>query len=177
MGRAGYWLGRAHEALGNEAEAAEAYALGAQYQSSFLRTARAGTRRPAGRPGVPRRGGFRQLARAEFTTSSVFHAALLLYEAGERDLSERFLTHLTESLSREEAGMLGDFALELGDAHVALRIAKRAAQNGHEIMRAYYPSPIWPKATGPSMPRSPCRSRGASPSSTPASSATRAPWA
>jgi hypothetical protein len=35
MGRAGYWLGRAHEALGNEAEAAEAYALGAQYQSSF----------------------------------------------------------------------------------------------------------------------------------------------
>jgi soluble lytic murein transglycosylase len=35
--------------------------------------------------------------------------------------------------------MLGDFALELGDAHVALRIAKRAAQNGHEIMRAYYP--------------------------------------
>jgi soluble lytic murein transglycosylase len=51
---------------------------------------------------------------AEFTTSSVFHAALLLYEAGERDLSERFLTHLTESLSRHEAGMLGDFALELG---------------------------------------------------------------
>jgi soluble lytic murein transglycosylase len=34
---------------------------------------------------------------------------------------------------------LGDFALELGDPHIALRIAKRAAQNGHEIMRAYYP--------------------------------------
>jgi soluble lytic murein transglycosylase len=35
MGRAGYWLGRTHEALGNEADAAEAYALGARYQSSF----------------------------------------------------------------------------------------------------------------------------------------------
>jgi soluble lytic murein transglycosylase len=90
------------------------------------------------RPSSPRRT-FGNWRTAEFTTSSVFHAALLLYEAGERDLSERFLTHLTESLSREEAGMLGDFALELGDAHVALRIAKRAAQNGHEIMRAYYP--------------------------------------
>ena len=76
---------------------------------------------------------------ASFTTSTVFHAALLLYEAGERDLAERFLTHLTEGLSRTDAGRLGDFALELGDPHIALGIAKRAAQNGHEIMRAYYP--------------------------------------
>jgi soluble lytic murein transglycosylase len=35
MGRAGYWLGRAHQAAGNAAAAAEAYALGARYQSSF----------------------------------------------------------------------------------------------------------------------------------------------
>jgi soluble lytic murein transglycosylase len=35
MGRAGYWLGRTHEALGDEEAAAEAYALGARYQSSF----------------------------------------------------------------------------------------------------------------------------------------------
>jgi soluble lytic murein transglycosylase len=139
MGRAGYWLGRAHEALGNEAEAAEAYALGAQYQSSFygqLAQERGGL--PVD-PAFLAEETFGDWRTAEFTTSTVFHAALLLYEAGERDLSERFLTHLTEGLSRQEAGMLGDFALELGDAHVALRIAKRAAQNGHEIMRAYYP--------------------------------------
>ena len=49
------------------------------------------------------------------------------------------MTHLTESLSRQEAGQLGDFALGIGDVHVALRIAKRAALAGHEIMRPYYP--------------------------------------
>jgi soluble lytic murein transglycosylase len=139
VGRAGYWLGRTHEALGNEAEAAEAYALGAQYQSSFYgQLAQERGDLPVD-PAFLGDEDFGNWRGAEFTTSSVFHAALLLYEAGERNLAERFLTHLTESLSREEAGMLGDFALELGDAHIALRIAKRAAQNGYEIMRAYYP--------------------------------------
>ena len=46
--------------------------------------------------------------------------------------------------------MLGDFALELGDPHRALRIAKRAAQGGHEIMRAYYP--VVPALTGAELP-------------------------
>jgi soluble lytic murein transglycosylase len=92
MGRAGYWLGRAHEALGNEAEAAEAYALGAQYQSSFygqLAQERGGL--PVD-PAFLAEETFGDWRAAEFTTSTVFHAALLLYEAGERDLSERFLT-------------------------------------------------------------------------------------
>jgi soluble lytic murein transglycosylase len=139
MGRAGYWLGRAYEALGNADAAAEAYALGAEYQSSFY------GQLAAERGGLPVDPDFLadedygNWMQASFTTSEVFHAALLLYEAGERDLSERFLTHLTESLTREEAGMLGDFALDIGDAHIALRIAKRAAQSGFEIMRAYYP--------------------------------------
>ncbi|MCU4651624.1 lytic transglycosylase domain-containing protein [Roseibacterium sp. SDUM158016] len=139
MGRAGYWLGRTHEAMGNATAAAEAYALGAEYQSSFY------GQLAAERGGLPMDPAF--LAEedygpwrsASFTSSEVFHAALLLYEAGEEDLAERFLTHLTETLSRAEAGMLGDFALELGNPHIALGIAKRAAQNGYEIMRAYYP--------------------------------------
>lgn len=139
MGRAGYWLGRTHEALGNEDEAAEAYALGARYQSSFYGQLAAERGDIAVDPNFLANEDFGNWRSADFAASSVFHAALLLYEAGERDLSERFLTHLTESLSRDEAGMLGDFALELGDAHIALRIAKRAAQNGYEIMRAYYP--------------------------------------
>jgi len=139
MGRAGYWLGRAHEAAGNADAAAEGYALGAQYQSSFYGQLAA---ERGGLPSDPRfladedYGDWRQ---ASFTGSDVFHAGLLLYEAGQDALAERFLAHLTESLSREEAGQLGDFALEIGDPHIALRVAKRAAQNGYEIFRAYYP--------------------------------------
>jgi len=139
MGRAGYWLGRAHEAAGNEDAAAEAYALGARYQSSFY------GQLAADRGGVPVDptflgdevyGDWRQ---AGFTGSTVFHAALLMYEAGETGLAARFLTHLSESLTREEAGMLGDFVLSLGDPYMAVLIGKRVAQSGLEIMRPYYP--------------------------------------
>ena len=139
LGRAGYWLGRANEAAGNAEAAAAAYALGAQYQSSFygqLAQERGGLDVDPAFLGAEAYGDWRQ---AGFTGSTVFHAALLYYEAGQDWPAERFLTHLTESLTREEAGMLGDFALDLGDPHIALRIAKRAARGGHEIMRPYYP--------------------------------------
>jgi soluble lytic murein transglycosylase len=139
MGRAGYWLGRAQEALGNQSAAAEAYALGAQYQSSFygqLAAERGGLPTDPAFLGQEDFGDWRQ---AEFLHSSVFVAALLLLEAEEIDLAERFWTHLTESLSRQDAGRLANMVLELGQPHVALMIAKRAASAGHEIMRAYYP--------------------------------------
>lgn len=139
VGRAGYWLGRAYEAVGNAEAAAEAYALGAQYQSSFygqLAQERGGL--PVD-PTFTGREDFGDWRSAEFTTSSVFHAGLLLYEAGQDWPAERFLTHLTESLERVDAGRLGDIALALNEPHLALRIAKRAAQSGYEIMRAYYP--------------------------------------
>lgn len=139
VGRAGYWLGRAHEAAGNTEAAASAYELGAQFQSSFygqLAAERGGFQTDPTFMGNENYGDWRQ---ASFTGSEIFHAGLLLYEAGQGDLAERFLTHLTESLDRAEAGQLGDFALEIGDPHIALGIAKRAAQAGFEIMRPYYP--------------------------------------
>jgi soluble lytic murein transglycosylase len=83
VGRAGYWLGRTHEALGNAEAAAEAYALGARYQSSFygqLAAERGGLPVDPLFLGDEDFGDWRQ---ASFTSSTVFHAALLLYEAGE----------------------------------------------------------------------------------------------
>jgi len=139
VGRAGYWLGRAHEAAGNSAAAREAYALGAQYQSSFygqLAAERGGIDTDPAFLGAESYPSWRS---QDFIDSTVLQAALTLYQAGERDLAERFLTHLAESLDREGTGSLGDLAFDLGDPHIALRIAKRAAQAGNEIMRAYYP--------------------------------------
>lgn len=153
LGRAGYWLGRAHEAAGNASAAAQAYALGARYQSSFY------GQLAAERGGLPvdpaflARESFGDWRQAAFTRSSVFHAGRLLIEARQDWPAERFLTHLTESLNRTEAGQLGDFALEIGDHHIALRIAKRAAEAGHEIMRAYYP--VVPALVGANLPAPP----------------------
>ncbi|MEL6954897.1 MAG: lytic transglycosylase domain-containing protein [Pseudomonadota bacterium] len=139
LGRAGYWLGRAHEADGNADAAAEAYALGATYQSSFYGQLAAERADLAPDPAFLGNEQFGPWRQADFINSSVLQAALTLYQGGEIDMAERFLTHLTESLEREQAGSLGELAFDLGSPHIALRIAKRAAQAGDEIMRAYYP--------------------------------------
>ncbi|WP_299813825.1 lytic transglycosylase domain-containing protein [uncultured Jannaschia sp.] len=139
-GRAGYWLGRALEASGDLAGAGTAYAAGARYQTSFygqLAAARGNL------PADPRLAGtetFPPLDETSFADSSVLAAARLLGGMGEQNLAERFLTHLAEGLQREEIGTLIDVALdELEDPHVALLIAKRAAQAGHELHRGYFP--------------------------------------
>jgi soluble lytic murein transglycosylase len=134
----GYWLGRTHEALGNEAEAAEAYALGAQYQSSFYgQLARNAAALPPTRPSLPMRisaigaGGVHDIVGLPRRASSI----------RSRGTEPRgTLPHPSDRKPvAQEAGHAGRFRAGTGDAHVALRIAKRAAQNGYEIMRAYYP--------------------------------------
>ncbi|MFP7672106.1 lytic transglycosylase domain-containing protein [Marivita sp. S0852] len=138
LGRAGYWLGRAHEALGNDAEAADAYAFGAGYQTSFygLLAAERGGIAPD-----PRLGGtesFPEWRDAAFTQSTVFKAAILLLDAGHPALAERFLTHLAESLDRQQIGQMGQMLNDLDLPHVQVMLGKRAAQAGYEVHAPYY---------------------------------------
>ncbi|PWL36849.1 MAG: tail length tape measure protein, partial [Marivita sp. XM-24bin2] len=75
---------------------------------------------------------------APFTTSSVFTAAILLLDAEENVLAERFLTHLAESLDRQQIGQMGQMLEDLGLPHVQVMLGKRAAQYGHEVHAPYY---------------------------------------
>ncbi len=139
MGRAGYWIGRANEAAGNAEAAAAGYALGAQYQSSFYGQL---AQERGGLPVDPEFLAGRNYGNwldGSFTSLPVFEAAILAYEAGQTELAERFFTHITERLNETEAGMMGELMLTLGEPHLALLVAKRAAQSGFEIFRAYYP--------------------------------------
>ena len=138
-GRSGYWLGRAHDALGEKQAAKSAYTMGAQFQTSFyglLAAERAGLpfdpllRQP---PDLP------DWRAAAFTGSSVLKAGLMLLSAHETDLAERFLTHLVESLEPGPAAQLGQMAVDLGRPHLAVMIAKRAAQRAILLYGAYYP--------------------------------------
>lgn len=137
-GRSGYWIGRAHEALGQKKEAAAAYAEGAKYQTAFYGLLAA---EKAGLPFDP------ALAKpddpppwrsATFLKSSVFEAGLLLLAAGELVLAERFLTHLAESLTPEQIAQLGAMAMEMNHPHLAIMIGKRAAQQGLIVPAPYY---------------------------------------
>ena len=137
--RAGYWLGRAQEALGNAEAAHAAYAMGADYQTAFYGLLAA---ERIGRPFDP------ELADppapppwrdSPFLRSSVAEAGLMLLEADEPVLGERFLTHLVESRDAVQAAQMGAMAVEMGEPHLAVMIAKRAARQGMVLEGAYYP--------------------------------------
>ncbi|MEM9795066.1 MAG: lytic transglycosylase domain-containing protein [Pseudomonadota bacterium] len=138
-GRAGYWLGRALAAAGDAAGAKAAYAAGGRYQTSFYGQLAA---EAAGLPADPNLAGtevFAPLADTSLVHSSVLKAARTLQEMGERNLAERFMTHMAEGLPRPMIGTLIDVALDMEEPHIALMIAKRAAREGHELHKGYFP--------------------------------------
>lgn len=138
LGRAGYWEGRALEAMGAKADAAAAYAFGAQFQTSFYGLLAA---ERAGVPMDPKLVGQTQYPpydKATFMGSSVLQSALLLHDAGDWPLAARFMRHLGEALSPQEIGQLGDLALDK-NPYLAVLVAKRAASQGVILHRAYYP--------------------------------------
>ncbi len=139
-GRGGYWLGRALEASGDAAGAAAAYAMGARYQTSFYGQLAAERGSLPTDPLLAGTETFPALDDSPLAGSSVLAAGRLLASIGERDLAERFLTHLAEGRPRAEIGTLIDVILDdLGDPHIALLVAKRAAQEGYELNRGYFP--------------------------------------
>ncbi|RMH45125.1 MAG: lytic transglycosylase domain-containing protein, partial [Alphaproteobacteria bacterium] len=139
LGRGGYWLGRAWEAMGDDERARHFYTEGARHQTSFYGQLAA---ERAGVPPDPRLAGnevFESWRTAPFLRSSVLQAALLLRAAGDTDLSARFFAHLSESLERDEIGRLLSMILDLGEPYAAVIVGKRAARAGHELVPGYFP--------------------------------------
>ena len=139
LGRAGYWEGRAFEALGQSARAQAAYEFGAKHQTGFyglLAAEKAGQPMDAALAGTDHYPDWRS---APFLKYPVLQAGLLLQKAGARPLAARFFAQLAETLSAEELGQLADLAQSLGEPYIALVVAKRAAEQGVILYRAYYP--------------------------------------
>lgn len=142
VARADYWLGRALEAKGDAAGAKAAFQAAAQNQTAFyglMAAEKLGLSLDpalveAGQPGA----GWKT---AGFAGSSVLAAARSLLEAGDRTLAKRFLLHLGESLTAQELEQLADLALRLDEPHIALLVAKSAAERGLILARSYYPVP------------------------------------
>lgn len=137
-GRAGYWIGRAHEAAGDTDAAMRAYAEGAQHQTSFygLLAAERG-----GLPVDPDLDGsevFPDWRGSDLAQNDLFEAGMLLQASGELSVAERFWTHLAEGLDRTQAGQLGQAAIDAGQPHLAVMIGKQLAQRGITLPAPYY---------------------------------------
>ena len=138
LGRAYYWLGRAHAASGNNDAALAAYKNGAKYQSSFyglLSAEKANMPMPSN---FLTWGGLPDWRDASFVNSSVLHAAILLFSANQNPLGERFITHLSETLGTDDVHKLNDFLEELRKPHVLVMLGKRQASMGKTFVRPYY---------------------------------------
>ncbi|MEL6510249.1 MAG: lytic transglycosylase domain-containing protein [Pseudomonadota bacterium] len=135
-GRAFYWLGRTHEALGDPDAAQMAYEQGGRHQTSFYGLLAA---EKAGLPLDPTLVGFdTPWERAPFTDRPVFQAAALFMAIGEDALAERFLTHLADILPADQLPALGAFAVAKNRPHIAVMIGKRAARRAIVIPQAYF---------------------------------------
>ncbi len=139
LGRAGYWEGRAHELRGDIEAANLAYAFGAEYQTSFYGLLAAEKADWPMDPELAVAAPKANWRNASFAASSVFEASRLFIAAGEINLAERYLTHLSESLTKTDIKQLGAYVLEQGQPHLAVMIGKRAAQRGIVVPFAYYP--------------------------------------
>jgi len=142
LGRAGYWEGRALEALGRTEEARAAYARAGQHQSAFyglLAAEKAGIAMDAALTGSETFPGYRQAA---FWNTSVMQAARLLLAAEERYLAERMVVQLSESLDRTGLGQLMQWAEDADAPYIQLKLAKYALRyHGILLNRPYFPTP------------------------------------
>ncbi|MFO1202643.1 MAG: lytic transglycosylase domain-containing protein [Tabrizicola sp.] len=139
LARAHYWIGRAQEAAGRDGTAS--YKAAAAHQTAFyglLAAERLGLSlddRLLARPKAPDWRG------AAYTGSSVLAAVEVLLKAGDRTLAKRFLLHLAESQDETGLAQMADMALDWGEPHLAVLIAKAAAERGLILPHAYYPVP------------------------------------
>jgi len=139
LSRAGYWQGRAAEALGRKDEARAYYEAAARHGTAYygqLARARLGyqdivLRAPP--PLSPERG-------AAIAQLDVVRAAELLYAVGERDLVVPFAADLGErSTDIAALAELGELAGRNSDARCMLLIGKAALARGYSLEHYAFP--------------------------------------
>ncbi|MDG1430254.1 MAG: lytic transglycosylase domain-containing protein [Paracoccaceae bacterium] len=138
LSRAGYWLGRAFEAKGEERAAQISWEEAAKHSTAYYGLLAAEKLGQAPRfqiYDIPQDA----WKTASFTHNDVFHAGLLSLSLNENYLAERFFVQLSESLMREELILLGSMLEQLNQPHLVLRVAKHGLRMGDLAFSAYFP--------------------------------------
>jgi soluble lytic murein transglycosylase len=138
--RAGYWQGRAAEALGRREEARAHFEAAAHYTTAYygqLARAKLGYQdivlRPPPEPSPERRAAIAEL--------DVVRAAQLLYAIGERDLVVPFVADLGErSTDIAALAAVGEIAARNGDSRCMLLIGKAALRRGYALEHYAFPT-------------------------------------
>jgi len=137
--RAGYWLGRTQEALGDPDSAAAAFGRAALHQTAFyglLAAERLGLPLdPAltGREAVP------DWQQGAFLTGDLTQAMLLLLGADERGGAVQFVAQLGRTLDRTELAQLGAMLAAMDEPFLTVLLGKTAVERGIILPAIYFP--------------------------------------
>ncbi len=138
LGRAGYWLGRAQEAMGDTEAAQISYEFGGEYRTSFyglLAAEKAGQPPQESLRGARPAGDWRS---AEFAQTPVFKAGVLLLNAGRLSRAEQYFVTLSATLDEGQLELLGAALDDLESPHLQVMVGKAAAKRGMTIVAPYY---------------------------------------
>lgn len=149
LGRAGYWLGLAYRALGDDAAAEHAFRAAAAWQTSFYGQLAARELHEPPPPAPPL--DVPDWHTAGLGSRPVVQAGLLLLRAGDERRGSTFLRAAAAGQPAETRAALAQMAIDLGNPEIGIRIAKDAATEGIVLPEQYYPlHPIagetWPVA-------------------------------
>lgn len=138
LSRAGYWEGRAHEALDDPANAEAAHAFAAEFQTTFY------GQLSAERVGLATDPALAGAAAAEwrgqgFLDAPLLQAAHLLRGAGDWHAARRFFLQAAEGMAPDALAALAEYALALDEPNWAVNVARIAGGQGVELVRAGFP--------------------------------------
>ncbi|WP_231592555.1 lytic transglycosylase domain-containing protein [Pelagovum pacificum] len=139
QGRAWYWIGRAQEALGDEAAAQAAYSEGGKHQTSFyglLAAEKAGMSLDPELAGTEEFADWRELG---LDDNDLVMAGLTLLKGGERGLAVLFFAEMGRTLEREELGALGVLLDQEDEDYFEVLLGKSAAERQIVIPSIYFP--------------------------------------
>ena len=139
LGRAGYWQGRALEALGRAEEARAAYARGAVHQTSFYGLLAAEKLGVPLDPFLTGRGDPRDWQGAAVMQDPLVQAGMALLAAGERGKAVLFFAELGKRLDAAELSRLGAALEAKGETYFEVLLGKSAAARGLIVPSVYFP--------------------------------------
>jgi soluble lytic murein transglycosylase len=142
LSRGGYWEGRAHERMGDVIAAQAAYEFAAEHQTAYYGQLAAERLGLLLDPVLVTGNNYPDWRATTLAESDLLEATTLLYESSDWYEARRFVMHLADSMTDENAlGALADLVMTWQEPNFALKIAKIAVQNGVVLPRAYFPVP------------------------------------
>ena len=138
-GRAGYWLGRTYDALGDAQSAQAAYAEAAAHQTAFYGLLAAEKLGQPLDPSLIRSELFDPYEASPVSSNEWARSGFELLDAGERGSAVLFFAALGRKLDRAELGSLGLELRRRNEPFFMLLLGKSAAARGMIIPDLYFP--------------------------------------